>query len=223
MWLNQGVMKLFVIRFITLMIGLFLYALGVAVTLRANIGYAPWDAFHAGLSLKAGISFGTASIIVGVFVGVLVTVWGEKVGLGTILNMVLIGIYIDIILFIDILPLSQSYATGIPMLLAGLFIIAVGSYFYIKSGFGAGPRDSLMVVMNRKTRIPVGICRIIVELTVTIAGWALGGMVGIGTVISAVAIGFFVQLVFAVLKFDPASVQHETLRQTYENLRNHRS
>jgi uncharacterized protein len=214
-------MKLFIIRFINLMFGLLLYAIGIAITLRANIGYAPWDAFHAGLSQKAGISFGTASIIVGIVVGVIVTVLGEKIGLGTILNMVLIGIYIDIIIFTGILPLSQSYVTGIPMLLAGLFIIAVGTYFYIKSGFGSGPRDSLMVVINRKTRIPVGICRIMVELTITFAGWALGGMVGIGTVISGVAIGFFVQLVFNVLKFNPASVQHETLKQTYLNLKRH--
>jgi uncharacterized protein len=212
-------MKPFVFRFINLMFGLFLYALGIVVTIRANIGYAPWDAFHAGLSQKAGFSFGTASILVGIFVGALVMVLGEKIGLGSILNMVLIGIYIDIIMFTGILPLSKNYITGIAMLLIGLFIIAVGSYFYIKSGFGAGPRDSLMVVLNRKTRIPVGVCRIMVELTVTIAGWALGGMVGIGTVISALAIGFFVQLVFAVLRFKPADIQHETLRQTYESLR----
>ena len=212
-------MKPFVFRFINLMFGLFLYALGVVVTIKANIGYAPWDAFHAGLSQKLGFSFGTASILVGIFVGALVMVLGEKIGLGSILNMVLIGIYIDIIMFTGILPLSQNYVTGIIMLLVGLFIIAIGSYFYIKSAFGAGPRDSLMVVLNRKTRIPVGVCRIMVELTVTIAGWALGGMVGIGTVISAVAIGFFVQLVFAVLRFKPAAVQHETLRQTYESFK----
>jgi uncharacterized membrane protein YczE len=133
--------------------------------------------------------------------------------------MILIGIFTDIILFTGILPLSQNYITGIAMLLTGLFILAIGTYFYIKSAFGAGPRDSLMVVLNRKTRIPVGICRIMVEVTVTIAGWALGGMVGIGTVISAVAVGFFVQLTFAVLRFKPAQVQHETLRQTYENLK----
>jgi uncharacterized membrane protein YczE len=201
------------------MFGPFRYALGIVITLRANIGYAPWDAFHAGLSLKAGFSFGTASIIVGVFIEALVIVLGEKIGIGSLLNMVLIGIYTDIILFIGILPLSQNYASGIAMLLAGLFILAIGTYFYIKSGFGAGPRDSLMVVLNRKTKIPVGICRIIVKVTVTIAGWALGGMVGIGTVISAIAIGFFVQLTFAILRFKPVSVQHETLRQTYENLR----
>jgi len=210
-------MKTFTFRFINLMFGLFLYAFGIVVTIRANIGYAPWDAFHAGLSQKAGFSFGTASILVGIFVGALVLILGEKIGLGSILNMVLIGVIIDVIMFTGILPLSKSYKTGIPMLLIGLFIIAVGSYFYIKSGFGAGPRDSLMVVLNRKTRIPVGICRIMVELTVTIAGWALGGMVGIGTVISALAIGFFVQLVFAVLRFKPDLVQHETLRQTYES------
>jgi uncharacterized membrane protein YczE len=133
--------------------------------------------------------------------------------------MILIGIFTDLILFTGILPLSQNYAIGIAMLLIGLLILAIGTYFYIKSGFGAGPRDSLMVVLNRKTKIPIGICRIIVEVTVTIAGWALGGMVGIGTVISAIAVGFFVQLTFAVLKFKPASVQHETLKQTYENLR----
>jgi uncharacterized membrane protein YczE len=212
-------MKIFAIRFINLMFGLFLYALGIVVTIRANIGYAPWDAFHAGLSLKAGFSFGTASIIVGVFIEALVMVLGEEVGIGSILNMILIGIFTDLILFTGILPLSQNYATGIAMLLIGLFILAIGTYFYIKSGFGAGPRDSLMVVLNRKTKIPIGVCRIIVEVTVTIAGWALGGMVGIGTVISAVAVGFFVQLTFAVLKFKPVSVQHETLRQTYENLR----
>jgi uncharacterized protein len=210
-------MKIFTFRFINLMFGLFLYAFGIVVTIRANIGYAPWDAFHAGLSQKAGFSFGTASILVGIFVGALVLILGEKIGLGSILNMVLIGVIIDVIMFTGILPLSQSYKTGIPMLLGGLFIIAVGSYFYIKSGFGAGPRDSLMVVLNRKTKIPVGICRIMVELTVTIAGWALGGMVGIGTVISALAIGFFVQLVFAVLRFKPDLVQHETLAQTYES------
>jgi uncharacterized membrane protein YczE len=212
-------MKAFIIRIINLIFGLFLYGLGIVVTIRANIGYAPWDAFHAGIALKTGLTIGLASIIVGVFVVVLVMLLGEKVGLGTILNMVLIGLFIDLILSTGILPLSQNFITGIVMMLIGLFIIAIGTYFYIKSGFGAGPRDSLMVVLNRKTKIPVGICRIIVELTVTAAGWLLGGMVGIGTVISGIAIGFCVQLVFTVLKFEPALVQHETLRQTCENLK----
>jgi uncharacterized membrane protein YczE len=107
---------------------------------------------------------------------------------------------------------------GIALLIIGLFVISAGSYFYIKAGFGAGPRDSLMVALNRKIKLPVGICRSIIELLVTVSGWFLGGMVGIGTVISVAAIGFFVQITFAVLRFVPAAVKHETLNQTYKTL-----
>jgi uncharacterized membrane protein YczE len=101
-------------------------------------------------------------------------------------------------------------------LIAGLFILSLGSYFYIKSAFGAGPRDNLMIVLNRKTKLPVGVCRSIVELSVTLAGWILGGMVGIGTVISVVAVGFCIQITFAAFKFDAAAVEHETLKETYD-------
>jgi uncharacterized membrane protein YczE len=213
-------MRQFAIRVFKLVFGLFLYALGITFTIKANIGYAPWDVFHVGLSLKAGFSIGISTIIAGGFIVALVMVLGEKIGLGTLSNMVLIGVFIDLIMIIDILPLAGNYVTGIIMLVIGLFIISIGSYFYIKSGFGAGPRDSLMVAMNRKTKIPVGISRSIIELLVTIAGWILGGMVGIGTVISVVAVGFCIHLTFAILKFNPTEVQHETLKQTYEKLRN---
>ena len=100
------------------------------------------------------------------------------------------------------------------MLLAGLFFITMGSYFYIKSAFGAGPRDYLMVVLTRKTKIPVGICRTIIELLAILVGWLLGGMVGIGTIISAIGIGFFIQITFKVLNFDIVSVKHESLLDT---------
>ena len=129
--------------------------------------------------------------------------------------MVFTGVFIDLIMMVDIISLAADLAVGILMLIMGLFIVSVGSYFYIKSAFGAGPRDNLMVVLNRKTKLPVGICRSTVELFVTITGWLLGGMVGIGTVISAIAIGFCIQFTFAVFRFDAAAVEHETLKQTY--------
>ena len=101
------------------------------------------------------------------------------------------------------------------MLISGLFVIAIGSYFYIKSAFGVGPRDNLMVVLARKTKLPVGVCRFAIELAVTLIGWLLGGMVGIGTVISVIAIGFCIQITFKVFKFDVTAVKHETLRDTF--------
>ena len=171
-----------------------------------------------GLAQRTGISIGTASILVGVVIVGIVLILGEKIGLGTLLNMVLIGVFIDLIFLSNIIPKQETLAFGLLMLTAGLFIISVGSFFYIKAAFGAGPRDSLMVTLNRKTKLPIGVCRSAIELSVTIIGWFLGGMVGIGTVVSVIAIGFCIQLTFALLRFIPSAVQHETLRQTYINL-----
>ena len=213
-------MKQFLTRLVRLIWGLFLYALGIVVTLNAHIGYAPWEVFHVGLSKTAGITIGTASILTGVIIGLASLFLGEKLGLGTILNMVLIGIFLDIILGFNILPIANSMALGIPMLVSGLFIISLASYWYIGSGFGAGPRDSLMVALTRKTGMPIGLCRGAIEIMAVLAGWWLGGMVGIGTIISAFSIGFCIQTTFKLLKFDAKTVKHETLDSTYKMLFN---
>jgi len=126
----------------------------------------------------------------------------------------------DLILFLDFIPLFYNFWIGTLVLLLGLFIIALGTYFYISSAFGAGPRDSLMVAVTRKTGLPVGLCRGILEVSVVLIGWLLGGMVGLGTVISAFAIGFCVQITFKLLKFDPTQVKHETFAVMFQNLRN---
>lgn len=208
-------MKQFCIRLVRLTWGLFLYSLGIVVTLKANVGYAPWDVFHVGVSKIVGISIGNASIITGIIIGFIAVLLGEKIGLGTILNMILIGVFLDMILLFNIIPQANSFIFGVIMLIAGLFIIAVASYFYIGSAFGAGPRDSLMVALTRKTRLPIGICRGIIELIAVFVGWRLGGMLGIGTVISAFTIGFCVQITFKVLKFDATKIKHETLNRTF--------
>jgi len=195
-----------------------LYAIGIVITIKANIGYAPWDVFHVGLANKTGLSIGLISIIVGLAIVILVTILKEKLGLGTVSNMVFIGLFIDV--FFPHIPTANNPIIGTVMLIAGLFIISIGSYFYIKSAFGCGPRDSLMVVLARGTKLPVGICRIIIELLATFTGWLFGGMVGFGTVISAIGIGFFIQLVFKIFRFDVTSVKHETLGDTWKAVRN---
>ena len=208
-------MRKFSIRLLILVVGTFLTALGIVFSIKANIGYAPWEVFHVGLALTTSLSIGMTSIVAGIVIVVVVTVCGEKIGLGTICSMVLTGVFIDLIFMLNIIPLAVNFIVGIVMLISGLFIISIGTCFYMKSAFGAGPRDNLMVVLNRKTKLPVGICRCIVELSVTVVGWTLGGMVGIGTVISVIAIGLCIQISFAIFKFDPAAVEHETLKQTF--------
>ena len=208
-------MNHFFIRLLNIMLGLILYALGIIISIKANIGYAPWEVFHVGLANTTGLSLGVATIIVGILIVIILTAMKEKLGLGTISSMLFTGIFMDIILALDVIPLSNNTIIGIGMLISGLFIISIGTYFYIKSAFGVGPRDNLMVVLSRRTKIPVGICRCIVELVVTVIGWLLGGMVGIGTVISVIAIGFCVQLTFKVFKFNVTSVRHESIKDTY--------
>jgi uncharacterized membrane protein YczE len=200
-------------------LGLFLYALGIAITMKANIGYAPWEVFHAGISNAVGISIGTVSIITGFCIVILAVLLGEKFGLGTILNMILIGVFLDLILGIKGLPLASGYFSGVGMMILGLYIIALGSYFYIGSGFGAGPRDSLMVALKRKTGLPIGLCRGMIEVSAVLIGWILGGLVGVGTIISALAIGFCVQSTFKILRFEATTIQHETLIETLSTIK----
>ncbi len=208
----------FLHRLLTMLFGLILYALGIVLTVKANVGYAPWEVFHVGLADSTGISLGIASIIAGVLIVILVTSLGEKLGLGTIASMILTGVFIDVIMLLDLIKTAGNLAAGIAMLIAGMFIISLGSYFYIKAAFGVGPRDNLMIVLARKTNIPIGACRCLVEMLVTFIGWLLGGMVGIGTVISFIAIGFCVQIVLTIFRLDVTAVRHETLSETLINL-----
>ena len=208
-------------RFVNMTFGLVLYALGIVLMINANIGYAPWEVFHVGLANTIGLTIGVTSIIAGVIIVIIVTILGEELGFGTICSMILTGVFIDLVFIINIIPKTDNLLMGIIMLIFGLFIIAIGSYFYIKSAFGAGPRDNLMVVLAKKTKLPVGLCRGIIELMVTVIGWVLGGMIGIGTIISVVAVGFCIQITFKILKFDVTAVKHETLGDTLRSIKGH--
>ena len=207
-------MKHFILRVLRLIFGVFLFAIGIVFVLEADIGYSPWEVFHVGLSKTTGLSIGSLSILTGAAVLVAVTIAGEKFGLGTIIGIIMTGVFIDLILSLDIIPRAINLPAGLIMLVAGLFILSFGTYFYMGSAFGAGPRDNLMVVLARKTKFPIGVCRGAVELAVTAAGWLFGGMVGIGTVISVVGIGACVQTVFKLFKFDATAIKHENLAET---------
>lgn len=210
-------MNKFVTRFIRLFLGLFLYAVGIVLTMKANIGYASWEVFHAGLSTVFGIQIGTVSILVGLVLCVISLLAGEKLGLGTLCNMVFIGLFMNLLLGLDLFPTLSNFYLGVLQMVVGLFVISVATVYYISSGFGAGPRDSLMVVLTRKTRLSVGTCRSGLEILVVVIGALLGGSFGIGTILAAVLIGFCVQITFKLFRFDPTTVVHENFMDTFRN------
>ncbi|MDO5717794.1 MAG: hypothetical protein Q4P34_02325 [Tissierellia bacterium] len=198
-------------RLIGLLFGLFLYAVGIVMTVNAEIGYAPWEVFHKGIANVTIFSFGMASICVGLVLLLFDYLMGEAIGIGTILNIILVGTFIDIIMYFGLIPKPENLFFRLIIFFLGFFVIAFASYFYIKAGFGAGPRDSAMVALHRKTNLPIGICRSGIEITVTLLGYILGGPVGMGTVLSALIAGFVIQTVFGFLNFDPKDISHESI------------
>jgi len=210
--------KKLVVRLVYLLVGIFVFSLGITQMIQANIGYAAWDVLNDGVAKTAGVSIGYASIGVGVALMVVVILFREKIGLGSILNMVLVGVFIDLIRSFRIIPTAKGYMTGLPLLFSGMVTLAFASYLYINSGFGAGPRDSVMIIIMRKTKQPVGVCRSSLELTAIAIGWLLGGQVGVGTLITSFGMGMTMQLVFRAMKFDPTTIRHETLAETWRSI-----
>ena len=206
-------------RFIWLVAGIAVSSIGIVLMLQANVGLEPWSVLQQGMTLVMGITYGTASIIAGAAAIGLAIVFGESFGIGTIVNIIGCGVCIDGLLALDIVPQLHSLPGGIVMLLAGLELLAFGTWMYMKSALGAGPRDALMVALARKTRRSAGACRICVDILVTVSGWLLGGQFGIGTVIAALGLGSLINLNFHVLHFHPAAVHQENIAETLQQLR----
>lgn len=205
--------KAFPIRFVILLVGLFLYALGISLTIRANIGFAPWDVFHVGISGLTGLTIGTVSILTGVSIVILNAFFKEKIGLGTIANSVLIGMMMDLIM--PFIPQGSSYFVGVPMLLGGLFVIGFATVFYISAGLGSGPRDGLMIVITKISGIDIALVRNGMEFAVTVLGYLLGGKVGLGTLLTFLTIGYFVKFAFKVTNFDVNAIEHDYLDMNF--------
>ena len=128
------------------------------------------------------------------------------------------SIFIDTLLALGWIPLMNGLWSGVLMLVGGLELLALGTWMYMRSALGSGPRDALMVAMARKTGRSVGLCRASVELVIIFIGWRLGGQVGLGTVISAVGLGSLFNLNFALLRFDAAALHQEDLTETLRRL-----
>jgi uncharacterized protein len=192
-------------RSVSLAVGLFLFALGIVFLLESELGLSPWDVLSQGVSEHTRLSFGTANVVIAL--GVLVLSWalGARIGPGTVANAVFIGLAVDALLAIGAIDsLSDSpLAVRIVLMFVGVLIIGIGSGFYIGAGMGAGPRDSLMLVVARRARVRIGISRVTIEVLVTMVGFAFGGTVGIGTLVFAFGIGPAVELSFWLLERSP--------------------
>lgn len=190
-----------VARTASLFAGLVVVGAAIVALLESGLGLAPWDVFHLGLAAHGPLTIGTASIAVGLVVLLLAWALGQRPGFGTVANAVVIGAVVEVLRRVPwVARLSSS---GLPLraglLLLGVALFGLGSALYIGAGLGAGPRDSLMLVLARRTGVRIALVRGGLEVTALTVGWVLGGVVGIGTVAVALLLGPAVETSFRLL------------------------
>lgn len=177
-------------RFPRLLLGLFLFGAGSALQVQADLGLSPWEVLHQGIAARTPLSIGVASIAVSLLVLLLWIPLRQALGFGTIANAILIGVFIDLVIFL--VPTPDAMATRWGFLLGGILLVGIGSGFYIGVHLGPGPRDGLMTGIARRGP-SLRVARTAVEGSALVLGWLLGGTVGIGTVLFSLTIGPIVQ------------------------------
>lgn len=164
-------MKILFETFFKLIIGFIIASIGVVMTINSNLGLSPWDVLHQGLSKITPLSIGGACIVVGLTVVLFSMFLGVNLGIGTILNTILMGVFIDWISYLNIIPLCSNFFTGTIMMILGMFLLGIGTYLYMSCGLGCGPRDGLMVALTKITKKPVKMIRAVIELSAMTAGY----------------------------------------------------
>ena len=203
-----------------LLLGFIIYGLAIVIMINANIGLSPWDVFHQGISLKTGLTMGQISIGVGIIIIIIDAFMGEGIGFATLGNVFFIGTFLDIFQGLKIVPYANNLFTGIIMMIIGIVLGAIATVLYLKPALGSGPRDGLMLAINKRSSKSVGTIRTIIELTVLVLGWLLGGSVGIGTLISGFGLGYAIQIAFKIGDIDSKTLTHKNVMESIKLLKN---
>lgn len=185
------------VRLLLLYGGLLLFAIGQVLALQCGLGANSWTVLHDGISQHTPLSIGMATQAMGIVMLIVALLAGVRPGLGTISNMLGVGFYIDALLWLDLIPEQDGWVGGLALLLAAIVVMGVGSALYIKAGFGAGPRDSFMLVVHRRTGLAISRVRWLMEVSVVVIGIGLGGAFGPGTIVFAMLVGPSVGFFFA--------------------------
>ncbi len=195
--------------------GLAVFSLGVHMTIYANIGLAPWDCLGMGIARHTFLNYGLAMTAMSLAVLLVDLLLRERIGYGTIIDALLTGNLVQFCNSLDSLPENHSTWLGIIVMLIGFVFMALGMWIYMKAAQCCGPRDSLLVGLGQ---IPIGVVEIMLWAAVLLAGWLLGGPVGIGTLISTFGAGAVMQLVYSLIRFEPRKIRHRDVAEVTREL-----
>ena len=199
--------------------GLLVFSFGVHLTIFANIGLAPWDCLGMGIADHTPLNYGLSMTCMSVIILAVDLLLRERIGFGTIIDALLTGNFVQMFNDLNPFPLNASLWLGVLYMLAGFVFMALGMFIYMKGGQCCGPRDALLVGLGKRMpRLPIGLVEILLWAAVLLAGWILGGPVGIGTLISTFGAGLVMQLVYRALRFEPRDVVHRDALQILKKL-----
>jgi uncharacterized membrane protein YczE len=196
-WTARSRWDLSLKRVLILFFGLAIFGLGDGLIIQSGLGNAPWSVLAQGISIKSGLSIGTSTLIVGSLVLALWIPLRERPGFGTLSNILIISLFIEIAT--NIFPKQDKLFPGLIFTLVGIAMVGIGSSLYITCGLGPGPRDGAMTGLHQRTGVRVGRVRLGLEVVVSIAGALLGGTLGLGTLLFALLIGQSVAISFGLL------------------------
>ena len=200
--------------------GLAVFAFGVHLTIYANIGLAPWDCFGMGIARHTVLNYGLSMTVMAVVILFIDLAMRERIGFGTIIDALLTGNLIQLFNTIDPLPENHNLWTGLLAMTIGFAFMAVGIWIYMKAAQCCGPRDSLLVGLGKRLPfLSIGVVEIILWGAVTLAGWLLGGPVGIGTLYGTFGAGIVMNIVYKIIRFEPRDVRHRDVIEVVRELR----
>ena len=204
--------KRIILEWIRIVLGLLVFSLGVHMTIYANIGLAPWDCLGMGIAKHTPLNYGIAMTAIAVTVLLIALLLKEKIGYGTVIDALLTGNFVQMFNTLDPLPENKNMWLGIGIMLGGFVFMALGMWIYMKAEQCCGPRDALLVGLGKRLpKVPIGIVEVLLWAVVLLAGYLLGGSVGIGTLISTFGAGLVMQLVYTVIHCEPRELKHKDI------------
>ena len=207
--------KTILLQWLQIAAGLMVFAFGVHLTIFANIGLAPWDCLGMGIARHTPLNYGLSMTAMGIAILLIDLALKERIGFGTIIDALLTGNFVQMFNDLNPLPENHNVWLGIAIMLIGFVFMALGMWIYMRAAQCCGPRDSLLVGLGKRLPgLPIGAVEILLWAVVLLAGWLLGGPVGVGTLIGTVGAGAVMQAVYTLVRFDPRKVEHRGVGET---------
>ena len=215
LWINLSPRGNRIVKMLWSAFTMFFIGFGIYLQIEADIGFPSWNALNQGFSIVFPITYGTASILIGLSIVLVDIVMKEPIGMGTLIDAVCVGLGCDFFSMLDPLPEMDSLFVKIVVFLISLFILSIGQYMYMITGLSCGPRDAFTVAVGKRCKkITIGTVNNIISAIVLGISWFMGATIGIGTVLSVFGLGMVMDWTFKMVHFEPRNVTHEDIITT---------